>query len=557
MVRKKRPVGWIVVIIIAVLVIVGILVFAKPAPQLQYRTAAVQRGDLVASVSASGVLQAPRTISIKSNVGGTIIKLAVDVGDIVHKGQLIARIDPTDSLTALQESQADLNGAKAKVHQSSVAETLQRLQDQANIQADEQAVETDRQRWVQAEEEAKMQPDLTKFAIDQAQSSLDDAKATLIQTENALVPQTLASAKSALDQAKANFVQANQNLVRQKTLIKDGFVPASQVETAQQTYDVCKAQLDSAGDTYATIKDQTDQQIKSAKAKVAVAQAAWDTAIKNKEQDILKQQDVAAALATLKQAKATLDSAKAGVYQEPMKKDDTLQSQASRDHTAWTVADNQKTLGYCTVLSPCDGIVVQKYAEEGTVVASGRNAIGGSGSGVSIVDVDDENHMEALVQVDESDIAQVRMHQRVKISVDAFPKEKFFGYVSKISPIGTVTSNVTTFPVTVVLKKTDSNLTPNMDTTCEFITSRKENVLFVPNEAVKETRRGATVMVMVNKKPVQRKVTIGIANDDNTEIVDGLKEGEVVVTATLSMKAGGAVGGQPRPGGSPQRMMFR
>lgn len=94
------------------------------------RTAEVERGTVTASVSANGVLQPLTTVEVKSNVGGQIIELAVDEGDEVSAGQLIARIDPTDTQTAYEQSQADLAAAVSKVRQAREQLAMQRAQKQ-------------------------------------------------------------------------------------------------------------------------------------------------------------------------------------------------------------------------------------------------------------------------------------------------------------------------------------------------------------------------------------------------------------------------------------------
>ncbi|HEX3000385.1 MAG TPA: RND transporter, partial [Armatimonadota bacterium] len=74
-------------------------------------------------------------------------------------------------------------------------------------------------------------------------------------------------------------------------------------------------------------------------------------------------------------------------------------------------------------------------------------------------------------------------------------------------------------------------LKPGMNATCDFVTARKSDVLTVPNAAVKNAGGQTRVLVAVNGKPVPREVQVGLSDNDNTEIVSGLQEGDVVVTA--------------------------
>jgi HlyD family secretion protein len=436
MVSKSRPVGKIVAIILGVIVLGAIIVpiVLHKSPQPTIRTAQVKLGSVTSSVSANGILQPFIVVQVKSNAAGQVVQLLVDAGSVVKKGQVIARIDPVTSMTILKEAQADYNGAVAKVQQSQQAETMQRPQDIANIAAAEQSLESARHHLIQAEKTAQIQPALTVASIKQADGNLAETKAALRQLKSALTPQKIAAAQSAYDQAKANIVLAQKNLTRQQALNDKGFVAASTVETAQQQYDVAKAAQDSALKTVQTVKDDAAEDEWQAQAKVDQAQAALTTANINKAQDELRQEDLAAARAAVKQAEAALAVATAGAMQTKMKYQDIVQSQASEDHLQEAVKVAQTQLGYTTVVAPCAGVVVAKYVEVGSIVTAGASSALGSGTGVELVDIADDDPMTVVVNVDETDIAQIRLGQSVDITVDAFPDELYSGVVTKTSP---------------------------------------------------------------------------------------------------------------------------
>ncbi len=550
--------------IIALVIIGGVMWYQFGRPkgnQPIIRTATVTRGPIIASVSANGVLQPVTTVQVKSNVGGQIVKLAVDEGDRVRAGQLIAKIDPSDSVSNLQQSMADLRSSNAKVEQSRQSLGMQIKQTAASIEAAQQALESSRQRLLQAQKQAKVQPILTKASISEAQSNLDSALANLSQTKTALIPQKLASAKASYDQAKASHDQAQSDLVRKQALLEKGFISKSQMEAAEQQAEVTQAQLASAKNKLDTVQGESDQDLKSAEARVAQARASLDNAKANSVQIELKSQDYAAAKAAYKQAQANLSTAKAGAYQAPIKEQDIIQAEAARQRSTATVKNAQTQVGYTTIVAPRDGVVVMKYVEEGSIVTGGKSSFSGSGSGVAIVDIADTTRMMALVNIDETDIAQVQMGQRVVVTVDAFPGEQFTGKVTKIAPQAVVTQNVTTVPVTVEVAHPDSRLKPEMNATCDFIINEKEQALMVPSAAVKETDAGPTVTIMQGDKQVTRKVKTGIIGADQTEIIEGLQEGDTVVTAIIDtapvvpqMGGGGPPGmGGGRPGGGGAR----
>ena len=548
--RKRLILAAIVILIIGVFVIRAHQSGSKgPTPQ----TDTVKRGTVMASVSGNGVLQPLTTVEVRSNVGGTVVQLAVDEGDRVKAGQLICKIDPSDSISALEQARADYSSSGAKVAQSKQALSMQRLQTSAGIISAEQAVEASRQKLAESQQEAALQPRLTREAISQAKSSLESAEASLTQTTSALTPQKLASAKAAYDQAKASYDENERTLKRQLALLDKGFVSQSQVDSAQAQFDTSKAQLESAKSKFDTVKDESDQDLKSAKSKVAQAKSALAAAEANRVQDTIKVKELAAARASLKQAVASLATARSSAYQDQMKSGDILQAKAQMAKSEAALENAQTQVGYTTITAPCSGVVVAKYVEKGSIVTAGRQAIGGSsGAGITVVEIADTSKMQVVVDVDETDVSKIRLGQEVDVKVDALPDELFPAKVTKIAPKAEVNQNVTTVPVTVQLAHADSRLKPQMNATCDFVINRKENVLYIPVEALTETDSGDEVTIVDHDKQVVRKIKVGLSGDDYCEIVSGLKEGDTVIipeddTTTKTSSSSNAGGGPPPP----------
>ncbi|HEX2948795.1 MAG TPA: efflux RND transporter periplasmic adaptor subunit [Armatimonadota bacterium] len=594
-------------VIVVVIITAAIVKKRQDANRITIKTAVVTRGTVSSSVSATGVLEPRTTVEVKSNVGGQLIFLGVDEGSQVKAGEVIAKIDPSDAQSTLNQALADYRGAQAKVAQTqqtllmqqsqyptqvdsakqavntaqlklaqAVKQSgLQKTETESTIDQAQQAVATAKARLAQAEDEARIQPQLTETAIAQAKSNLAAAKATYDQTKTALVPQKIASAQAAVDQAKANLSYAETNLQRQRQLLGKGYVAHSAVDAAEQNYSVTKAQYDTAKNKMDTVKDETQQDLDSAQAKVNQAQAALQSAEANRAQDNIKQRDLDTAKASLKQAEASLKSADANrvqnqlraddvavakaslqqaqaslanitatSYETAIKRGDITQAQAQVQRSQATVTNAQTELGYTTITAPCDGVVIKKYVEKGTVVAAGRSSIGGDsgGSGITLMEIADLSHMYATVNVDETDIAQVKVNQEVDVTVDAYPDEIFTGVVSKIAPETVTEQNVTSIPVTVEIDAPDLRLKPGMNATCDFITDRRTDVLTVPSAVVKASHGESTVMVMKHGKPVATKVQAGLSDDSNTEIVSGLKEGDVIVVSVQDPQQNAASG---------------
>ncbi len=494
--KKKRLItGALIALLVIIVVAVAMRRNHNNKGQMAVRTEAVSRGMIVSSISANGVLKPLTTVEVKSNVGGQVIQMAVDEGDVVRAGQLIARIDPSDTLTSLQQSEADYAGASAKVRQ--------------------------------AKSQADVQPRLTGTAIKQAESSLASAQAALKQTQSALIPQKIASAQSAYNQAKAACDQAEKSLKRQKALYEQGFVAGSVVDDAQEAAASARAQLEAAQSRWSTVKEETAQELKAAQARVQEASAA-------------------------------LEATRANAYQVGMKREDIVQAQAALQRARASVDNARTQLRYTSIYAPRSGIVVSKYVEEGSIIMAGRASNAGAGSGVTIIDIADVIRMQVEVNVDEADIGEIRQGQPVRISVDAYPDERFRGRVTRIAPQAVAEQNVTTIPVTVEVSVRDDRLKPGMNATCDFIVERKENALLVPNKAVKESADGTMVTVLQHGEQVSCRVKTGISDDRNTEIISGLQEGDLVVMpAGMAFGNAGAGRRNQTSGNAPRRSMRR
>jgi len=511
-------------------------------------TAKVERGTVASSISASGVLQPLTTVDVKSNAGGQVELLAVDVGTIVEPGQLIAKIDPSDSRTAFNQAEADLSAANARMSQSKESLTLQKEQNVQQLQQATQAYEAAKARLAQAEAQAKVQPTLTKAAIRQADANYRSAQQSLRQLKEAGVPQGTAQAKSAYDSAMAAMDNAKRNLDRQQGLFDKGFISAGQLDSAKLSYDTAKANADSAKERYDTVAQDYDAQLQSAQARLDQAEAALDNAKANAIQDDLRKQDVAASRAALSQAATSLASAKSSAHQIPIRAADIRSSQASIVRSQAAV-DNAKTqLNYTTITAPRAGVILQKYVEVGSIIQSGRSSVAGTGSGTSIVQLGDLSRMFVLASVDETDIASVEPGQSVDITLDAYPDELFEGVVTRIDPQTVSQQNVTVVPVTVEITDPDARLKPGMNATCSFVIDRQENVLIVPTEAVQDQDGKYSVTVIKGGKQTERRVEVGLTGDQNTEIVSGLKEGDMVVTSVIEAPGQDQGGGDRRSG---------
>jgi HlyD family secretion protein len=256
---------------------------------------------------------------------------------------------------------------------------------------------------------------------------------------------------------------------------------------------------------------------------------------------------VQAAQASVKQAEAALASARAQRIQEQVRSGDVVSAQAQVERSQAQLENATKQLAYTTILAPQDGVVIQKYVEEGTIITSGRSAIS---EGTNIVTIGDVSAMYVLADVDESEIAQVKAGQPARVEVESLPDKPIPGVVEEIFPRGVEEQNVVSFQVKVRILQLDPALRPGMTADVEVLLKEAKDVLYVPNEAIRENDQGTVVKVKKGPEIVERSVRIGIEGLEDTEVVQGLEQGEEVILETSEgQKEAGSMGGPGEPGG--------
>lgn len=181
-----------------------------------------------------------------------------------------------------------------------------------------------------------------------------------------------------------------------------------------------------------------------------------------------------------------------------------------------------------SIRSPLSGIVSQKYANVGAFVTPTTSASAtSSATSTSIVAV--ASNLEVLAKIAETDIAQIRTGQAVEIQADAFPGQIFKGRVRLVAPSAVVEQNVTSYQVRVTLGTGQQTLKAGMNVDLNFVGDRLKDALVIPTVAI-VTQQGKTgVMVADDKQQPQfRPVTIGVSQDEDTQVLKGLELGEQV-----------------------------
>ena len=235
-----------------------------------------------------------------------------------------------------------------------------------------------------------------------------------------------------------------------------------------------------------------------------------------------------------------------------------LQAKEQVNTSKESVQKAQTNLGYATITSPIDGVILSKSVEEGQTVAASFN------TPELFVIAQDLTNMRVIADIDEADIGGVKEGQRVSFTVDAFPEDHFEGQVTQVRQQATTESNVVTYEVVISAPNKDLKLKPGLTANVTIYTLEKNDVLaapakalrFQPNEAF--LQKGETIddcegdhKVWTKEGTVFKahKVEIGTTNGIMTEITGGIKEGtEVLTDFNIS---GGAAEVEQQQGGNP------
>lgn len=231
-----------------------------------------------------------------------------------------------------------------------------------------------------------------------------------------------------------------------------------------------------------------------------------------------------------------------------------------------SVQKAQTNLGYATITSPIDGVVLSKAVEEGQTVAASFN------TPELFTIARDLTDMRVIADIDEADIGGVKEGQRVSFTVDAFPDDSFTGEVTQVRQQATTESNVVTYEVVISARNNDLKLKPGLTANVTIFTMERNDVLAVPSKALRFIPNEALLKKDQTIEDIEAKtklwtlegntfkahaVEVGTTNGMLTEILGGISEGtEVLTDFNISSGAEPGAGQQaqnpfmPRPRGN-------
>ena len=210
-------------------------------------------------------------------------------------------------------------------------------------------------------------------------------------------------------------------------------------------------------------------------------------------------------------------------------KESVKQAQAAYRMSLTELREAERLLGDATVVSPMNGIVLQRFVSEGSVILSGLSTFS---QGEAMFTIGDVSKMKLVALVDEGDVGKVKVGQSVLIEVDAYPDEKFQGKVTRIAPQGKADQSVmTTFGVEIEIPNADGRLKSGFTADVEIVVDEVKGAILVPFRAVLEKDSKYYIWVVDKDDYVEeREIKVGKTNYESYEVLSGLNVGEKVIT---------------------------
>lgn len=329
----------------------------------------------------------------------------------------------------------------------------------------------------------------------------------------------LTEARKALDElytnaetAKTNALQAiarYADAVRDAQYRLDNFtVPSNQAGMdAIEALDKMKANLDAARQAFEAVKNRPleDPLRKELKEKLDTAQSDYNAAVRRVELEY----NLQVAISNLEKARQDYEKWKDGPSPE-----DIAAIEAR-------IAAAQATLNLAHLTAPFSGTVTEVKIKPGDQVSPGSVAIR----------IDDLSSLLVDVRISEVDVNRIQVGQDANLVFDAILNKTYQGKVKEVSPVGTVTQGVVDFIVTIELTNADQEVKPGMTAAVNIVVNQLNNVLLVPNRAVRLSGGERIVYVLQRNGQYEAvPVTLGASSETYSEVIDGgLKEGDEVI----------------------------
>jgi len=528
--------------------------------ETKYVIAAVEKGTLITSVSGTGQISVTNQVDVKAKASGDLYKLAIVNGQEVKSGDILAQINASDALKTVRDAKSNLDSAKLSL------EKLKKPADQLSILQAENAL-------AQAQETKQKAEDDLQKAYDNgfntvANAFLDlpdiitglndalfgselggngqwnlDYYANAVPFDEAKIYEYKDLTLKSYQKARADYDQNFSDYKSVSRLSERTVIESIIEETYNTTKDISEAIKDI--NNYIQFYEDALARHSQKPASYATTQlATLNTYTGKTNTHLVNLLDIKNTIQTDKttiidsdrsiaEKTQSLADLKAGADPLDIKSQELTVQQ--RQNSLW---DAQEKLADYTVRAPFDGIIATVAVEKGDSISSGTSI-------ATLI----TKQKTAEISLNEVDVAKIKVGQKATLTFDAVPDLSISGEVAEIDTLGTVSQGVVTYTVKILFDTQDERAKPGMSVSATIITESKPDVLLIANSALKTFGTTSYVEMpnetisadSLNNKSgitlknalIQQPIEIGVANDSQTEITSGLKEGDKIIIQTI------------------------
>lgn len=577
----------------------AVVVFHLVAPassvQSPVASAPVVQADLAVTVVSSGSVKAARSLDLAFEVGGRVLEVYVMPNQSVVAGEKLAQIDDQDLHLQVQQAEADLATAQARLQQAQEGKATSQdiAEHKATLLAAQAALTKARTanvtpadireaeasvRAAQAQLDTLKNPSPDKLSsaqgtVAQAQFELKSVRDTLsaakTNAELALQRSTddLTKAQSSYATAMANweFVEStgqdpaaptvtgadgtsnvNKLTDTQRQQYYDSFVQAqSNLRSAEKAVQQAQVAFDAARQAEQSGVQQAEARVVNAEQQLTALRSPGRSALAQAEANLAQAQARLQKLreggtaADIQSAKAQVDSAKASLERltAPAAPSDIAIAQADVAQAQAKVDATKRQIDRAVLIAPFSGTITALNIAPGSIVSAGATGV---------ASISDMSSLVIEIDVSESDVASIKTGQSAAITFDALPSKAFSGTVASIATAATMQNNLVTYGVVIQFKAENEAVKAGMTADVDITVDQHANAIQVPSNAIRMQGPIATVDVLTsNNARATIQVETGLSNGTTTEIVrcvatnnQCLRPGDKIVIPDLADQAG-------------------
>lgn len=496
--------------------------FTSTTGETQFITVIAQKGTIISSVTASGQIESSNQIDLKTDVSGAIIYVGAKPGDVVWKGKTLFSIDNTNAQKSIRDAEISLESAKIAFEKFKIQNSNENMNADLAKSYDD-GFNTVTNTFLDLPEIMSGLNDMFfKSSINSSQWNIDwyEGQVSTTDREEAALfknkfNDSYGIARTSYDKTLSSYKSISRTADGEtiETLITDTYNTTELISDAIRN---ARNYVDFVVDSIGSLDRSTPSIINTNKASLSTYTSETNSH-----------------LTSLLSIKTSIKS-----YQDAFLNGDLdMQSQLlSLKQKENSLQDLKDKLSDYYVSAPFSGMIA-------SVVAKVRDTA--SGTLGSII----TNQKIATLSMNEVDVAKIKLGQKATITFDAIENLSMTGSVAEIDTIGTVSQGVVSYNVKIAFDTEDAQVKPGMSVSAAIITDSKIDVLMVPSSAIKTQGTMKYIQMFTTplasplvgsqgtpskETPIQVQVEIGITDDTNTEIISGLKEGEQIISRTIT-----------------------